>query len=409
MKIYANPVFVPANETNKLYVIMKGSAGSGKSVDTSQHYILRLLKEKGRNLLCVRKSECTHRQSTYAELMSAIYRMKLEKYFISTSNPLRIKCINGNEIAFRGINSDAELEKIKSITFQHGKLTDIWIEEATELQERYLNVLSDRLRGNLPQGLFYQMRLTFNPVNVHHWIKRIFFDTPREDTFLHHSTYLNNRFIGEEYHKRAELRKQLDPEGYKIYFLGEWGELDGLIFTNWEYGDISLNDNDYDDVYLGQDFGFTHNNAIIKIGFKDGDLYVLQEHVENQKDSNEIIKTATDKGINKNTLMFCDEAEPDRINMWRSAGYYAVPCTKGAGSVKAQIDWLKQRRIFVHPSCVQLGKELSQWRWDKDKISGMLKEEPIKINDDCIAALRYAIQYYRELYPVNTKSVNVKR
>ena len=67
-----NPIFKPVHQCKKRYVVMKGSAGSGKSVDTAQLYILRLMRDKGRNLVCVRKSDITNRDSTFAELESAI-------------------------------------------------------------------------------------------------------------------------------------------------------------------------------------------------------------------------------------------------------------------------------------------------------------------------------------------------
>ena len=104
---------------------MKGSAGSGKSVDTAMNYILRLMNDKGRNLVCVRKVDVSNRDSTYAELTGAIYRMfgdKAEKYWQMNVSPLMIMFKpNGNKIIFRGMNDDKQREKLKSITFQKGK------------------------------------------------------------------------------------------------------------------------------------------------------------------------------------------------------------------------------------------------------------------------------------------------
>src|SRR5699024_11467616 len=64
-------------------------------------------------------------------------------------------------------------EKLKSITFPKGELTDIWIEEASEILEEDFNQLDVRLRG---KGAHKQMVLTFNPVSVLHWLKLRFFD-----------------------------------------------------------------------------------------------------------------------------------------------------------------------------------------------------------------------------------------
>ena len=180
VEVKANSGFKEVNRSKKRYIVMKGSAGSGKSVDTAQNYILRLMKDKGRNLVCVRKSDITNRDSTYAELTGAVYRIfgdKAERYWKMTTSPLSLECrANGNRIIFRGMNDDKQREKLKSITFQKGKLTDVWCEEATELTQADLEIIDDRLRGELPQGQFYQIRMTFNPVNKNHWIKKVFFD-----------------------------------------------------------------------------------------------------------------------------------------------------------------------------------------------------------------------------------------
>ena len=402
IKVQANPCFKEVDRSDKRYIVMKGSAGSGKSVDTAQHYILRLMQDKGRNLVCIRKSDITNRDSTFAELTGAIYRMfgdKADQYWKITQSPLKLTCrANGNQIIFRGMNDEKQREKLKSITFQKGKLTDVWCEEATELTQADLEIIDDRLRGKLPEGQFYQIRLTFNPVNKNHWIKKVFWDIPDKNTLCHHSTYLMNRFVDDAYRQRMERRKLVDPEGYTIYGLGEWGEIGGLILHNWEVKDISQDPVDYDDFAIGQDFGFNHANAILPVGIKDDDIYITKELYEFEKDTSELIELAVKREIDRKKQMWCDSAEPDRIKMWQKAGFRARGVDKGgsAGSVKAQIDWLKQRKIYVHPSCVNTIKELQQWKWKKDDRTGEYLDEPVSFQDDAMAALRYSVEGWRK-------------
>ena len=403
INVQANPCFKEVDRSTKRYIVMKGSAGSGKSVDTAQEYILRLMRDKGRNLVCIRKSDITNRDSTFAELTGAIYRMfgdKADQYWQINMSPLKLTCkANGNQIIFRGMNDEKQREKLKSITFQKGKLTDVWCEEATELTQQDLEIIDDRLRGVLPEGQFYQIRLTFNPVNKNHWIKKVFFDIPDDNVLCHHSTYLMNRFCDDAYRQRMERRRIVDPEGYRIYGLGEWGEIGGLILNNWEIKDISQNPADYDDFANGQDFGFNHADAILGVGWKDDDLYITKELYEFEKDTNELIDLALAKGFEMKKQMWCDSAEPDRIKMWQKAGFRARGVDKGgsAGSIKAQIDWLKQRKIYVHPSCINTIKELQQWKWKKDDKTGEYLDEPVPFQDDAMAALRYSIEGWRKM------------
>lgn len=393
-----NPCFREADRSDKRYIVMKGSAGSGKSMDTAQHYILRLMQDKGRNLLCVRKSDITNRDSTYAELIGAISRMFGEhapRYWIIKQSPLVLECrVNHNQIIFRGVNDEKQREKLKSITFRNGKLTDVWIEEATEITQSDFEIIDDRLRGELPEGQFYQIRMTFNPVSKSHWIKRVFFDRADPNVLTHHSTYLDNRFIDAAYHMRMQRRKEVDPDGYRIYGLGEWGEVGGLILTNYIVEDFDRSPERFDYMVNAQDFGYNHANVIGEVGFKDGELYLCRELYVFEMDTEEIVRMAEGK-FQKRITMYCDSAEPDRIKMWKKAGYRAVPVKKEPGSVHAQIDYLKQHRIHIHPSCINTLKEIGQWKWKKDEKTGQYLDEPVNFFDDAMAMLRYSIEQER--------------
>lgn len=141
-----------------------------------------------------------------------------------------------------------------------------------------------------------------------------------------------------------------------------------------------------------------HANVILLLGEKDDDLYILREIYVFEKDTSEIISMAESIGVPKNKMMWCDSAEPDRIKMWKKAGYRAKGVDKGGskGSIKAQIDWMKQRRIFVHPSCVNTIRELQQWKWQKDERTGEYLDEPVAFQDDAMAALRYGVESWRK-------------
>lgn len=400
LTIKANRIFKEPDQSQKRYIVMKGSAGSGKSVDTAQHYILRLMSDPGRNLLCVRKSDVTNRDSTFAELQGAIFRMfgeSYKKYWYINSSDMRLECIaNHNQIFFRGVNDEKQREKLKSIAVKRGKLTDVWIEEATELTQSDFEIIDDRLRGELPKGQFYQIRLTFNPVSSSHWIKKHFFDRADPDVFTHHSTYKDNRFIDDAYYRRMERRKEVDPDGYRIYGLGEWGEVGGLILTNYVIEDFDTSPEQFDYMVNAQDFGYNHADCIGEVGFKDGELYLCREIYEFEKDTGELIELADKRGFNRSLTMWCDSAEPDRIKMWRKAGYKARGVKKEPNSVRAQIDYLKLHKIHIHPSCVNTIKEIQQWKWKKNEKTNEYLDEPVNFFDDAMAMLRYSIEEERK-------------
>lgn len=396
-----NPSFRRSNESRARYRLLCGSAGSGKSYNTAQDLIIRLsdLRYRGANLMVVRKTETSSRSSAFPELEGAIKRIfgdRWSEIWKISAERMVLECrVTGNTIIFRGMNSPAARERVKSVSFARGKLTWIWIEEATELEEADLDLLDDRLRGELADvnpELYYQITMTFNPVSASHWIKRRFFDTPpSEDVCISRSVFGENRFIDDAFSRRMERRREWDPEGYCVYALGEWGgAAKGLILPHYKVEELDREK--FDTVWYGQDFGFNHANCILEVGTRDGGICVLREIYVRGKDTGEIIALANEAKFQKNAPMYCDSAEPDRIKAWRREGFAAQGVKKGAGSVLAQIDFLRSRPLIIDPSCVNTISEISQWCWERDAVSGEFIDTPVCVRDDAMAALRYAAQ-----------------
>lgn len=399
-----NPIFRTANESRSRYRLFCGSAGSGKSFNVAQDFVIRLAdpRFRGANLMVVRKTETSAKTSAFAELCGAVRRVygdrQSEFYRISESQMTLTALTTGNSVIFRGVNDAAARERVKSVSFASGKLTWIWIEEATELDERDLDILDDRLRGELSPvnpELYYQITMTFNPVSASHWIKRRFFDAPPcGDVFISRSVFSDNRFIDGDFARRMERRRLYDPDGYRVYALGEWGEGgEGLILPHYK---VETHDPaEFDSVWYAQDFGFNHANCVLEVAFRDGVLYVLRELYVRGLDTAEIIGRAEAMGIDKSRPMYCDSAEPDRIKTWRRAGFRAMGVKKGQNSVSSQIDWLKEHGLVFDPSCVNTIAEASEWRWQRDSASGEFIDVPVCVNDDAMAALRYATEGLR--------------
>lgn len=217
-----NKKYIPYLDNEDRYLLFYGGGSSGKSYYIVQRYVYRLLTRK-MNLLVVRQTGNTNRDSTFALFKQVINQWNLSSLFDITD--LRIKCKNGNEVIFRGLD---DTEKIKSTTFENGELTDIWVEEATECKEADINQLKVRLRGGKSKK---QMVLSFNPVNINHWIKRHFIDSKLATVC--HSTYKDNKFLTEEDIKVLQSFKDTDPYYYNVYCLGLWGVL-GKTFFNAE-------------------------------------------------------------------------------------------------------------------------------------------------------------------------------
>lgn len=218
-----NDVYLPYLHNQDRYLIFYGGGSSGKSYFIAQRFIYKLFNPTRCNLLVVRQTGDTNRKSTFPLLKQVISNWNLAKYFKVNASDMRIKCLlTGNEVAFAGLD---DVEKIKSITFENGELTDIWVEEATECQEADINQLKVRLRGGKSKK---QIVLSFNPINIQHWIKKHFIDSGLATVCF--STYKDNKFLTDDDRKALEDLQYTDEYTYEVYCLGKWGIIGKTVF-----------------------------------------------------------------------------------------------------------------------------------------------------------------------------------
>lgn len=212
--------------TQKRYRVCKGSRGSKKSKTTALNMIHRLFQYPESNGLCVRRYSNTLRDSVFSDLKWAIHRLGLDGYFDCTVSPMQIiRRSTGQKILFRGLDDGL---KITSISVDYGVLCFVWIEEAYEItNEDDFNKLDMSIRGEVPDGYFKQITLTFNPWSATSWLKARFFDTPDEDVFVKTTTWQCNEWLDEADRNIFLKMKQntIDPaesagEGYGLAPIG---------------------------------------------------------------------------------------------------------------------------------------------------------------------------------------------
>lgn len=390
--LWVNKSFYPLWFDKHRFIIKKGGAGSGKSVDTFRLAAYRMVAERGHNYLVCRKSAKSNGTSTYPLMKSCFADWKLLPLIDETKTTQTFTCrANGNQMKFMGLD---DIEKIKSITFENGPLTDIIVEEATEITETDFNQLNLRLRGLTRQP--FQMTLMFNPVSDMHWMKKRFFDNPgpkKKEITIHESTYLDNRFLDAAYKGELEALKFEDRVYYDIYALGKWGSIGNLVFRNVEYAPCPYKFEDFDEVLAGMDFGYNHYHSNQLIGLKDGIKYSFNELYVRHMTNDEIIVENEIRGVlDKYQRCTADSAEPKSIKDWQNAGYSVEGAKKGPDSVRQQISWLNRGKWVIDPEkCPGLASETKSFKWKEDKDGNPL-DEPVKFKDDAIAACRYAIE-----------------
>lgn len=215
------------------YRVCKGSRASKKSKTTALWLIYHTMLFPLANTLVVRKTFATLRDSCYSDLKWATYRLGVAHLWDFTTSPLyAVYKPTGQRIFFRGLDDPM---KITSISVPVGYLCWMWIEEAYEIdKEEDFDMLDESIRGTIPEPLFKQITLTFNPWSQSHWIKKRFFDCEENENIMAKTTnYLCNEWLDDADREKFEDMRLRNPKRYQVAGLGDWGIDGGAVFEEF--------------------------------------------------------------------------------------------------------------------------------------------------------------------------------
>ncbi len=219
-------------KTKKFYRVVKGGRASKKSTTAAFWYIYNIMKYTGANVVVVRQVYNTHKNSTFSELKKAAKRLEVYHLWKFTESPLQATYLpTGQKILFYGFDDPM---KLTSLTVDNGFLCWAWFEEVFEIvNEEDFNTFVEGIRGLVPEPLFKQVTLTYNPWINTHWSKTRFWDVEPEDTFRDTTTHECNEFLDAADHKRITDLEKTNPERYKVVGLGEYGIPGGAYFDEF--------------------------------------------------------------------------------------------------------------------------------------------------------------------------------
>ena len=387
-----NDVYFPLLlDYSKRYEVYYGGAGSGKSVFIVQKLLIKAINKK-RRILIIRKVGTTLKDSVFPLVIDMLKKWKIYEYCKINLSTYTITLPNESILLFRGLDDS---EKIKSIT----DITDIWCEEATELNLDEFTQLDLRLRALVDDS---QIWCSFNPVSKENWVYKKWFDKDaiydKENTMILKTTYKDNKFLPDSYINALEEKIHSNPQYYKVYALGEFATLEGLVLTNWRK-------EEFDAMELaalglehraGMDLGWIDKSAIIDTLYDRDNktIYVFNEFYKSGCQLSELASAIGDMNLKK-TKIYVDSSEPRSIQYFKNEGINAEGCSKGKDSVKAGLMFLQDHLIVVHPKCVNFITELENFSYIKSKQTGEWTEDTTHEWSHAIDACRYA---YSDIY-----------
>lgn len=383
--------FLPLlNDYSHRWEIYKGSAGSGKSHFITQKIIIKALREKRRVMIC-RRYGTTMRNSVFKLFKDVIESFKITHLTRIKESDMSITLPNGSEIIFVGLDNEEKLLSIAGIT-------DVFIEEVYEVPKEIVDQLNLRMRGKAPNQQIY---MAFNPISAKHWLYDFCEGSTRPESSIYsQSTFRDNPFLPDEYVKALEDMYRTNPNKARVFCDGNWGtDVEGLVYKNHVLSDFDINEliKQGLEVRVGIDWGFVDPTTVVVSLFDKPkkEIYIIGEFYKRGATLEEIKDGIIGLGISKQK-MYCDGAEPDKVDYLRRNGFNAVSAKKGAGSVKAGISFLQDMKIVCHESCVNVAAELENYVYLKDKKTGQYIEDSYDHDfSHTMDALRYS---YSDLY-----------
>ena len=375
-------------------LVCKGGRGSAKSTNIALILVVDLMQYPI-NTICFRKVGETLRKSVYEQIKWAIKFLGVEEYFEYKLSPLEIIYKErGNKFIFMGVDDPQKSKSIKEAQFPVARY---WFEELAEFknEDEVETVLNSIFRGKLEKGLIYKGFFSYNPPKMkHNWVnKKYNYSFIENNVYVHHSTYLENPHISEEFIKEAEAVKAKDETKYRLVYMGE-PIGNGLVpFPNLEIREIEATEiAGLEKFRNGVDWGYGVDPlAFVRWGYdkKNGIIYALDEYygvgLKNRNLANYILSKGYDE------LVMCDSAEPKSIDELKEYDISAWGAKKGAGSVEYGEKWLSDlEAIVIDPKRTpNISREFEMIDYDTDREGNPLPRL-CDSNNHTIDATRYA-------------------
>jgi len=356
--------YEPLFGSDNRYYVITGGRGSGKSYGITT-FLLSLTYEVGHVILFTRYTLTSAHVSIIPEFLEKIETADLSHDFYITKDEI-INKKTGSKILFKGIktSSGTQTANLKSLA----GVTCFVLDEAEELvDEDIFDKIDFSLRSKLKQN---RVILVLNPATKESWIYNRFFETKgveagtnrtAQDTTYIHTTYLDNyEHLSESFITQIEDMKINNPKKFEHVILGGWlDKADGVVFENWKFGEFNP---DNLQTSFGQDFGFSVDPTTlveVAIDKKKKIIYVKEHLYKNKLTTSEIAIINVDKAQRR--LIVADSAEPRLIEELRRLGCNIVATAKGAGSINAGVELMKDYLIIVDNESSNIAKEFNNY------------------------------------------------
>jgi phage terminase large subunit len=358
------------NDQGIRFVINEGGSRSSKTYSLCQLVIIYCLQNNNKVVSIIRKTFPALRATVLRDFIEILKELNIYSVEDHNKSEHIYTFPNGSIVEFFSVDDE---QKIR------GRKRDIaWCNEANELYFDDFTQLNMRTESKL---IF-----DYNPSESTSWL----YELPTEESILIKSTYKDNPFLPQSIRAQIEDLKRTDEALYQIYALGEKAISKSNIYSNWSF--IPHRPARFVNYVYGLDFGYNHPTALMRVYWCDNDIYIEPVIYESYLTTPMLIDKMQSFNVEKTVTIVADYARPEIIAELNNAGYDVQNANK---VVKKGIDNIKTFGVFCQDDKA-LKKEYENYKWKK--VGDMITDEPVKMWDDAMDAIRYATTHIRQEY-----------
>jgi phage terminase large subunit len=373
MDIKATAIFEKNYEAilgDKRFIINEGGSRSSKTYSLCQLMIIYCLQNNNKVVSVIRKTFPALRATVLRDFIEILKDIGLYKQEMHNKSEHIYTFANGSMIEFFSVDDE---QKIR------GRKRDIaWCNEANELYFDDFTQLNMRTEDKL---IF-----DYNPSDSASWL----YELPAEESIKIKSTYKDNPFLPESIKAQIEDLARTDEALYQIYALGEKAISKSNIYSQWTF--LAHRPSKFVKYVYGCDFGYNHPTALMRVYYCDNDIYIEPVIYESYLTTTMLIEKLATLNIEQTVSILADHSRPEIIQEMNTAGYDVLNANK---VVKKGIDNLKTFGVFCQDDKA-IKREYENYKWKK--IGDFITDEPVKLFDDAMDAIRYATTHIRQEY-----------
>ena len=359
-----------AMNSDKRFIVNQGGSRSSKTYSLCQMIIVYCVQNPNKVVSIVRKTFPALRATVMRDFFEIMKDLEIYEKANHNMSENIYRFPNGSIVEFFSVDDE---QKIR------GRKRDVgWCNEANELWFEDFQQLNMRTEEKL---IF-----DYNPSDSSSWLYKL----PPEESVMIKSTYKDNPFLPESIKRQIEDLKRTDEALYQIYALGEKAISKSNIYNNWSF--LGRKPQRFQSYVYGLDFGYNHPTALIRVYWSDGDIWIEPVIYESYLTTSELIEKFKQLEVEKSVDILADYSRPEIIAELQNAGFNVNNANK---SVKMGINFVKTFGVFCQED-EALKKEYENYKWKK--IGDIITEEPVKLYDDAMDAIRYATTYIKETY-----------